>query len=213
MDTTDVLPALIDERRSLADQFDELGDADWAADSLCPEWTTRDVLAHLTLTTRLTKLQAIGGMLRARFDINKMIGDSARSRAHAYTPAEMIAQVRETADSTNRPLGTQIWDPLVDILVHGQDVLRPLGRTRVMPVERAVPALAHVWDSSFYGAAKRFTGLRFVATDAEWSGGEGNEVHGPAGELLLVATGRPAGLPALTGPGVAEASTRLTSGE
>jgi uncharacterized protein (TIGR03083 family) len=206
----DVVTALADERVGLADQLAGLTEAEWAAASLCPDWTTRDVLAHLTLTTRLTLLQAVGGMLRARGDVNRMIGDSARSRASAYPPAELISQLRETADSTRRPPGTRIWDPLVDILVHGQDILRPLEHRRTMPVERVVPALAHVWSSSFYAAAKRFDGLRFVATDAEWSGGAGDrEVRAPAGELLLVATGRPAGLAGAEGPGVEEAAARL----
>ncbi len=210
MDSADIMPALADERLGLADQLAGLSDAEWTATSLCADWTTRDVLAHLTLTTRLTKLQAIAGMLRARGDVNRMIGDSARSRARTYPPGDMIAQLRETADSAHRPLGTQVWDPLVDILVHAQDILRPLGHRRPMPVERAVPALAHVWSSSFYGAAKRFDGLRFVATDADWSAGEGDrEVRGPVGELLLVATGRPAGLAGAEGHGVEEASARL----
>jgi uncharacterized protein (TIGR03083 family) len=210
VERADLVPALADERVGLADQLAGRADGEWAAGSLCPAWTTRDVLAHLTLTTRLTTLAAIGGMLRARGNIDRMIGDSARSRARAYPPAELIAQLRETAESTRRPPGTQIWDPLVDVLVHGQDILRPLGHVRTMPLDRVVPALDHVWSSSFYAPAKRLGGLRFVATDTEWSAGEGDrEVRAPAGELLLVTTGRPAGLAGAEGPGVEEASARL----
>jgi uncharacterized protein (TIGR03083 family) len=210
VEPADVVPALADERVGLADQLAGLTDSEWAAASLCPGWTARDVLAHLTLTTRLTMLRAVGGMLRARGDVNRMIGDSARSRARAFPPADLIAQLCENAESTRRPPGTQIWDPLVDVLVHGQDILRPLGHVRTMPVERVGPALEHVWSSSFYGPAKRFVGLRFVATDIDWTSGEGDrEVRGPAAELLLVATGRPAGLAEAEGPGVEEASARL----
>ncbi|MDF2979478.1 MAG: hypothetical protein K0S40_4206 [Actinomycetospora sp.] len=51
---------------------------------------------------------------------------------------------------------------------------------------------------------------RAQATDADRSAGDGDrEVRGPAGELLLVATGRPAGLAALEGPGVEDAAARL----
>lgn len=102
-------------------------------------------------------------------------------------------------------------DPLVDILVHGQDIVRPLGRRRVMPVERVVPALDHVWMSPFLGTPKRFAGIRFEATDVDWARGEGaHELRGPAGELLLVATGRPAGLAGVIGPAVADARERLS---
>jgi hypothetical protein len=75
-----------------------------------------------------------------------------------------------------------------------------------------VPALEYAVDASFYGAAKRLAGLRLVATDADWSHGEGDrELHGPAGDLLLVTTCRTAGLEALEGPGVDDLATRLTA--
>jgi uncharacterized protein (TIGR03083 family) len=120
-----------------------------------------------------------------------------------------VAQLRATAGSARRPLGTRPLDPLVDVLVHGQDIARSLGRVRSMPLERVLPALQHVWDSSFYGAQKRLAGLRSTATDLNWAEGEGAEVRGPGGELLLLLTGRRAALDNLDGPGVAEAAARL----
>jgi hypothetical protein len=78
-----------------------------------------------------------------------------------------------------------------------------------MSPERVRPALEHVWSSSFYGARRRFAGLRLVATDLDWAQGEGREIRGPGGELLLVLTGRRAGLDGLDGPGAAEAERRL----
>lgn len=211
MERSEIVPAVAAERLGLADLLDGLTEAEWETPSLCAGWTVRDVVAHLTLTTRLSRLAAVVGMIRARGDINRMIADSARRRAAEYRPAELVAQFRETADSSRRPLGTQVWDPLVDVLVHGQDIARPLGRHREMPVERVVPALTYMWGSSFYGAQKRLAGLRLIATDADWSAGDGeHELRGPAGELLLVATGRPAGLGQLAGSGVTEAAARLT---
>ena len=48
------------------------------------------------------------------------------------------------------------------------------------------------------------------ATDAGWSAGEGpREVRGPVGDLLLLATGREAGVEGLTRPGVGEAAASL----
>jgi uncharacterized protein (TIGR03083 family) len=199
------------ERRDLADLLDRLAPADWEVGSLCPDWTVRDVVAHLTLATRLSKRAAVLGVVRARGDVNRMIHDAARRRAAEFEPAELVAQLRATAGSARRPFGTRPPDPLVDLLVHGQDIARPLGRTRPMPVVRVRPALEHVWSSSFYGARRRFAGLRLVATDLAWSAGEGPEVRGPGGELLLVLTGRRAGLDGLDGPGVAEAAARLGS--
>jgi uncharacterized protein (TIGR03083 family) len=197
------------ERRDLADLLDRLAPADWDVSSLCAGWTVRDVVAHLTLTTRLSRRAAVLGVLRARGDINRMIREAARRRAAEFGPAELVAQLRATAGSARRPLGAQPPDPLVDLLVHGQDIARPLGRVRQMPADRVLPALDHVWRSSFYGTRRRFAGLRLVATDVDWSAGEGDEVRGPGGELLLVMTGRAAGLDGLDGAAAAEVAARL----
>ena len=211
MDREEIRRAVEAERRDLADLLDRLAPADWDVASLCAGWTVRDVVAHLTHATRLSRPAAVLGVLRARGDVNRMIHEAARRRAAEFGTAELVAQLRATAGSARRPLGTQPLDPLVDLLVHGQDIARPLGHVRPMPGERVLPALEHVWRSSFYGARRRFAGLRFVATDLDWSAGEGAEVRGPGGELLLVLTGRAAGLDGLDGPAVAEAAARLRS--
>ncbi|MFI6596651.1 hypothetical protein ACIBHX_10385 [Nonomuraea sp. NPDC050536] len=53
-------------------------------------------------------------------------------------------------------------------------------------------ALDHVLASRFYGARKRLRDTRLIATDVDWSAGQGpKEVRSPATDLLLLATGRP----------------------
>jgi uncharacterized protein (TIGR03083 family) len=210
VDRAHLQAAVESERRALADVLDTLTPEEWRTPSLCGGWTVQDVVAHMTLTSRLSRLDAVLAVLAARGDINRMIDTKARERAAQYSPAELAAQYRETVSSGRRPLGTQPADPLVDVIVHGQDITRPLGRSLAMPPEHAALALHHVFASSFYGAKKRMEGLRLVPTDIDASFGDGDrELHGPAGELLLVATGRPAGLAALTGPGVEDAAARL----
>jgi len=209
MDPAEIRAAIEIERLDLAAELDSLSPAEWSSPSLCAGWTVQDVVAHLTLATRLGPLAAMGGVLKARGDINRMIGDAARRRSAQFTPAQLIAQLRETAGSPKRPLGTQPPDPLVDMLVHGQDIVRPLGRTRAMDPTRVAAVLPHAATSSFYGAGKRFVGLRLVATDLDWSMGSGEEVRGTGGQLLLLLTGRPAGLDGLAGPGAATAGARV----
>lgn len=198
------------ERLNLAGLLDTLDDREWRAQSLCAGWTVRDVVAHLTLADREFTATVLR-VIRARGDFDRVTADMARERALRYSPAELVAQLRETAGQPRRfPLSGPL-DPLVDILVHGQDIARPLGRRREMAPERVAPALDYVWSSRFYGRpGKRFGGLRFVATDATWSAGEGaREVRGPVGDLLLLATGRAAGLAGLTGTGVGEVAAKL----
>ncbi|MFE4575941.1 maleylpyruvate isomerase family mycothiol-dependent enzyme [Streptomyces chartreusis] len=211
MDTHRVLSWTKDERLNLAGFLDGLDDADWSVPSLCSGWTVHDVVAHLSLSTRSTLLGTLKAAIRARGDWNRMEFDVARERAARFGPHELIEQIRETAGSARRaPLSSPL-DPLTDFLVHGQDIARPLGRAHAMPAEQTVAALEHVVASRFYGAAKRLRGVRLVATDADWSTGEGPaEARGPVGDLLLLATGRPAGLAGLSGPGVERLTAALS---
>lgn len=79
-----------------------------------------------------------------------------------------------------------------------------------MPAEQTVAALEHVLASQFYGARKRLAGTRLVATDRQWSAGEGpDEIRGPTGDLLLLATGRAAGLAGVSGPGAERIAAAL----
>jgi uncharacterized protein (TIGR03083 family) len=94
-------------------------------------------------------------------------------------------------------------EPLLDILVHGQDIALPLGRIRPMPTAAATAAAQRVWDMGFpFRARKRLAGLRLTATDADWTVGSGAGVEGPIAALLLLATGRDAAVQQLTGDGV-----------
>src|SRR5690242_16100152 len=85
------------ERLALADFLDDLEDHEWAVPSLCGDWTAHEVLAHVTLSNRVTLGQTLLGVLRAHGDWNRMTADLARAHAARYTPAELIAQLRESA--------------------------------------------------------------------------------------------------------------------
>jgi hypothetical protein len=75
-----------------------------------------------------------------------------------------------------------------------------------------VVAADRVWSRSrVFHARKRFAGYRLVADDVPWTVGQGQEISGSIGALLLLLTGRPAALDQLSGPGVAGARERLTS--
>ena len=199
------------ERLDLCDFLETLDDRDWQVRSLCAEWTVHDVLAHLTLSHRQTLRATLAHAVLARGSFDAAEAMWAQEIAAEHTPAELIALLRSTAAVDHRvPLSGPL-DPLTDVLVHWQDIARPLGHRREMQPDRVRPALEHVWTSGFYGRAARvFAGLRVVATDADWTNGDGGpEVRGPIGDLLLLATGRPAGLDALVGPGLRDAITRM----
>jgi uncharacterized protein (TIGR03083 family) len=207
---TEFLPHVAAERRDLVDQLSELDADAWATPSLCGSWTAHDVLAHLTFSVEISSLPLLLSVARARGDIDAVFDREARERARALSPAALLERLRATADVPHRLGISGPTDPLDDVLVHGQDITRPLGIDRPMPVERVLLVIDAVCRTRMWGAPRRFAGLRLVATDADWSRGEGPEVRGPVGELLLVATGRPAGLAALSGPGAVQVAGRMT---
>jgi uncharacterized protein (TIGR03083 family) len=206
---TDAEAAVGAERLRLADHVADLTEAQWATPSLCRAWTVRHVIAHLTTTTRHRLLDVIRAAIRARGSFDRMEIDVAAEVVASYSTAELVARLRESADSTRRAPGSSPMDPLMDIVIHGQDIARPLGHDYRTPPDVVAACLAYVAPNRFLGAPKRLTGLRLASTDTGWTFGDGAEVRGPDIDLLLVASGRPAGLAGLTGPGVATLTERL----
>jgi uncharacterized protein (TIGR03083 family) len=94
-------------------------------------------------------------------------------------------------------------EPLIDVLVHSQDIARPLNRARPMPLDAAAAAADRVWPNLWpFRAQRHLAGLEFVATDYPWRAGAGDRIEGPLSAILLLLTGRKAALPQLSGPGV-----------
>lgn len=209
MNEDEILAAVQDERLRLCALLDTLDEADWAVPSLCAGWTVREVVAHLTIPTRATWLGVAIGALKARGSFDRMAMNQAKARAARYSSTELIGQLRESARSSRRMPGSGPLDPLIDVLVHGQDIARPLDEVHSIPVPLAVAALDAAAGNAFFGGRTRFADLRIIATDADWTSGDGPEVRGPAADLLLAATGRAAGLEHLVGEGVADLRIRI----
>ncbi|WP_233576103.1 maleylpyruvate isomerase family mycothiol-dependent enzyme [Saccharopolyspora rhizosphaerae] len=69
--------------------------------------------------------------------------------------------------------------PLVDALIHHQDIRRPLGHPREVPPERLRVVLDLALKAPPVGAGKRAAGLRVEASDLDWSHGEGPRCEAP----------------------------------
>jgi uncharacterized protein (TIGR03083 family) len=125
----------------------------------------------------------------------------AAARAARYSTTELLDQLHRSAESSRRFPGSSALDPLMDLVIHAQDIARPLGLSYSSPARVVTTCLAHVVDNRFMGAPGRVKGLRLVSTDSQWSHGFGSEARGPDQDLLLAISGRPAGLDTLTGSG------------
>jgi uncharacterized protein (TIGR03083 family) len=213
MNRDDVWRAIDDQRRRLVDVLEDLSDQEWEHPSLCQGWTVRQVAAHVALQNTTWSALPRGVLEAIRHGgMNGAI--HAMACRHAENPTgQIIAEIRDRI-GVWRPLPTVTYrDSAIDYLVHPQDIAIPLGRHLAMPSDAAVVAAGRVWTSTrMFHARKRFAGFRFVATDAVWVAGAGQEVTGPIGALLLLLTGRSAGLAQLSGPGADALRPRLLDG-
>ncbi|WP_030785440.1 maleylpyruvate isomerase family mycothiol-dependent enzyme [Streptomyces sp. NRRL S-920] len=179
------------ERASLAELLESLSPEDWERPTQCGDWRVRDVAAHLTVAARSTYRWVLREFVRARGNVDRMIHDSAVREADRPT-AEIVANLRGTIGSRHLAPGTTSREPLLDILVHGQDIARALGRDRPMPAHAARDAAERVWTMRFPPRPWPLPKARLVATDTDWARGTGEEIRGPVSALLLLLTGRTA---------------------
>lgn len=197
-----IWPLVHAERAALITDLAALPDEAWSTPSLCEGWTVHDVAAHLVDTARTTRRAFVASFVRARFDFDRMNADGVR-RERGATPTQTLDRLRVVAALTATapaPLDSR----LVEEVLHGEDIRRPLGLTRAYPQEavlRAVRLQART-SASMGGARQLIAGLHLEATDADLSLGEGQEVRGPALSLLLAISGRRVAVADLTGPGV-----------
>ena len=68
----DVWPVIRDERKALAADLRGRSGEDWAARSLCGQWTVRDVLAHMTSTASLTPPAFVAKLIGSGFSFDKL---------------------------------------------------------------------------------------------------------------------------------------------
>lgn len=190
------------ERRALADLLESLSEEQWATRSLCGAWTVKDVAAHVMIGPTVSTREFLVAMVRAggRFGVANRRMVEARAR---LSTAELVAIMREHADSRFRPPTMDWRAPWTEILVHREDIAVPLGGFP-RPVEPWGPALDFlVSDAAVRGfRAKGLPALHYAATDLDWSYGDGPEVRGPAAALALGMAGRPVALERLTGDGL-----------
>lgn len=209
LDPALVAPAVRAERRSLADLVAHLDDDQWATPSLCAAWTVRDVIAHLTVTTRMSVPKVVVAAARARGSFDRMELRLTAARAARFTTPQLVEQLRESATSDRRMPFSGPMDPLMDLVIHAQDVARPLGLRHTSPADVVTACLAYVADNRFMGGPKRLDGVRLVSSDSAWTRGEGPEVTGPDIDLLMVASGRASALDALDGSGLERLRERV----
>lgn len=191
------------ERAALVEDLAQLTDAQWAHPSLCVGWTVHDVAAHLVDNARATPVGLIWAMVAARFDFDRQ-NERGMVRERGDTPAETLERLARVVGRTSGP-PAPLDSRLVEEVLHGEDIRRPLGIHHEYSPEAVVRSLRYqARTASKLGGGKdvaQRVGLR--ATDADFGTSDGPEVAGPALSLLMVISGRTDAIEDLHGPGVA----------
>lgn len=198
------------ERASLADDLATLDEAHWAERSLCGRWTVEEVVAHLTAAASIGPLRWVASVLGARFDFD-LHNDRRLARHRGANPGETLQRFRQVVSSTTSTFGpTAAW--LGEVVVHAQDIRRPLGLERTPAIE-GVTEVARFYAQRDFTVAGRSAveGLRLEATDGPFATGAGPLVSGTTLALTMAMAGRGPYCDDLAGPGVPTIRARCTA--
>ena len=203
----DTMGLAVRERADFADFLATLTPAQWAAPSLCAQWTVRELVAHTASYDELSWPDTLRRFARGRFRPGRV--NDLGVAEYLREPDELIALLRAHPRPRGLAAGFGGMIALVDTTIHHQDIRRPLGLPREIPAERLRAALRLTLRAPPIGAFARARGLTLVATDVDWRHGRGPEVHGPGEALLMAMAGRGHALPELGGPGLPVLTARV----
>ena len=199
------------ERAALIRLLESLTSQQWTTNSLCGQWTVQVAAAHVLAGAEQTPATFTKGMLASGFRFDTMI-DRQAHRLGELATEQILDRLRVRTTTTNHPPGP-IMAMLGEVVVHSLDISQPLGLPAGTDPRAALACLQMYRVASFpVGGKKRIQGLRLVATDLDWSCGDGPEVSGPATALLLAMTGRKGdGLAGLAGDGADRLRNRVAA--
>ncbi|WP_019204063.1 maleylpyruvate isomerase family mycothiol-dependent enzyme [Tsukamurella sp. 1534] len=197
---SDLYDATVAERTRMAALLDGLTPEQWSADSLCPGWRIREVVAHLDMTETQTQEEFAAAVAAADGDVNVAVDRTARADTARFSDAELLAVQKARIASRWTPGPDATQGALTHEVVHGLDITLPLGLPGPEPaVLAATVEGASPEHLAFFGVD--LTGVRLTATDSDLVVGDGpRDVALPTLTIVLIATGRHE-VPAVTAVG------------
>ena len=173
----------------LADLLAAVPEEIWHTPSLCELWQVRHVVAHVTMPARLTPQQFGTEMAAAGGDFT-LFSNTVATRDASLPIADLLDALRSAALHEWQPPGGGAAGALSHAVIHSLDVTISLDRQAVAPTEAVVAVLDQLTaaNGAFFGVD--LTGVRFEATDTDWSWGTGDTVRAGSGNLLALLSGR-----------------------
>lgn len=204
---SDVWAVVHTERAALADDLADVPAAAWSTPSLCAGWDVRDVLAHIADTATLSGARFVKELILTGFSPARIVDKQIRA-GRTQSPAELLDALRTATYRTASPPQPTITR-LIEIVVHAEDIRRPLQITHAYSTTHVAEALRYLARERRIGGRTRLSGLQLCATDADVVVGQGLQVRGPAVSLLVTAAGRRDAISELDGPGLQRLRERL----
>ena len=169
----------------------------WSTPSLCGGWSVLDVIIHTAAHTH--------GHARHTRELQRLESLSNDRIVAALAQPVVVMRSLPTLDGLVQ---------LTELMVHQQDVRRPLSLPRQIPAESIrtvlVFGLSRMGSVVTAGLRRRAKGLRIEASDTAWTNGaHGPLVQGTAESILMALCGRADGLTGLSGDGLDHLATRL----
>lgn len=195
------------ERAALVDDLAGLTPEQWVTPSLCRGWDVRDVVSHLAATATLSLPRFAREFLISGFSADRIV-DKQVAAGRRQDPDQTVSALRAAISSTASPPQPTITR-IIEILVHGEDIRRPLRISHHYATTYIAEALDYLRRERSSGAKARLAGLQLRATDTDTTIGNGCRVEGPTVSLLLAAAGRRVAVADLHGPGIRILDERL----
>jgi uncharacterized protein (TIGR03083 family) len=209
MDDEGIFALTAAERRRAASMFEGLSEDQWAAQSLCSQWTVRDLAGHLVGPFCVSMPRFVLGSLLAG-GVHRYSVRLSRELGRRPTD-ELVAILRDHSGDRFAPPVTGPLAPLTDLAVHTRDAARPLGLDTCASLaawREVLGFLVSPRAARGFVRPGRVDGLRLRATDQVWAHGTGPEVAGPSEALALAVAGRDAAFADLAGDGLPLLRTR-----
>ena len=188
------------ERAALVETLDGLTPEQWASPSLCSGWTVKLAAAHVVAGAEQTPPRFARRLVASGFRFNTMI-DRDACHVGALGEVAIVYRLVGADDDDEQACRRRSRPMLGEVVVHGADIRRPLGLPDGSSPAAVVACLELYKAANFpVGTKRRIAGLRMVATDVDWTHGEGPR-YGAVETLLLVMTGRRGADDDLTGAG------------
>jgi uncharacterized protein (TIGR03083 family) len=197
------------ERAALVAVLSELDEAGWSTPSLCAGWRVRDVVAHLLMPYRLSVPRFLAAMARSGFRFDAVADRWATGNTDSN--AELLQGLQDTAHGRFNVPNAPPEAPLSHLVIHAEDVYRPLGVRHALDPQAASTVLDQLLGPRGRRslAVHLVDGLTVTATDTGWTHGTGPDVRASAAALITTLAGRPAAVDELNGSGASLVRRRM----